>query len=207
MRTFVCSCLCVLLAVQVASATTVHADFALVQSGSVAVFGDAFDGAALSSPPWFPSGSPGPQAGGLLEMHGGDDIVAPLSLDPQADANAQALVNLTDFTGDSALALTLGAGQDSVGLVVTPTFSFVGNGGGLLGTIPLDPGAAALLSLTIDTVGNVAATVNGTTVYDGPGAGPLTIDSIRIQVLPEPTTMLAGLMLVSIAAVRRNRRA
>lgn len=207
MRAFAWSCLCVVVAAQAAWATTIHADFVLVQNGSAAVFGDLFDGPALNSPPWIPTGSPGPQAGGLLEMKGGDQIVAALSLDAQADVISQAMINLTDFAaGDSAVALSVGAESDNVGLVVTPTFSFVGNGGGLLGVLPLDPGTAALLSIGIDPLGNILATVNGTTIYDGPGAGPLNIDSIRIQVVPEPSTALAGLLLAGVALRRRNRR-
>lgn len=197
----------ILSGVQVASATVVHFDFVVVQNPTAAVFGDLFDGAALDTNLWFPTGSPGPQAGGLLEMHGGDSIAASLALNSQAGVVAQALVNLTSFDADSAVALTFGAGADSVGMVVTPTFSFVGNGGGLLGLEALNPGASALLTLAVDPDGNIAATVNDITIYTGPGAGPLTIDSLTLQALPEPSTALAGLLVAGIFGLRRSRSA
>ncbi len=206
MRTLFCTAVCAigLLAVAgTAQATEANLDFVVITNPTAAIFGDLFDDTLLDAPPWTPSGSPGPEAGGFLTMTGGDSITANFSADPQALLIAQASAQLTDFGPGSTLLISLGSGADSVGLAVTPTFSFVAAGGPLLGAVPLDPGGLVALTLGVTPGGAISAAVNGIPIYVGPG-GPATLDTVTVQVIPEPA-MLGALGLGSVALLRRRR--
>lgn len=188
------------------ASTLVGLDYVLGFDGPTLVFADGFDAPTLQSPPWFVlSGSPLTSIGSALQMHGNDAIVAATGFSGTADSTLIAQANLTDFAGDSALAVLLVGPNfdDVVGLLLTPNFAAAVNETGVLGVLAQPAAPASQLVLTATTTGGVLATVDGNVVYAGPDTfGPLT--QVIVSVVPEPATMVAFLGLGALLRLRRR---
>ena len=188
------------------ASTLVGLDYVLGFDGPSLTLGDNFDAPTLQSPPWFVlSGSPLISIGSALQMHGNDGIIAATGFSGTADSTLIAQANLTDFTGDSALAVLLVGPNfnDVVGLLLTPNFAAAVNEGGVLGVLAQPAAPASQLVLTATTTGNLIATVDGAVVYAGPDAfGPLT--QVIVSVVPEPATMAVFLALGALLRLRRR---
>ncbi len=197
---------CAVLGVASASATVVQADFVIAFDGAVPVFGDGFDAAGFQSPPWsVVSGAPGPQAGGLLDLHGGDMILAPVAVSGQNDTTLVFQGNLADFPADAGLTLMLFGQQpgDFLSITVTPTAAVLSNEAGPLGAILATPGATTQLSLTYSTTGNASGTLDGAPIgFAADSFAPAS--AVGILVTPEPAGILAA--LTGLVLIRRGRR-
>jgi len=196
--------LCAMLGVASASATVVDADFLIAYDGAVPVFGDGFDSAALQSPPWnVISGAPGPQTGGFLELHGGDLLLAPITVSGQGDTTLIFQGNLTDFPADSSLTLLLFGTEpgDFLGVTISPTSAVLGNESGPLGAILVNPGATSLISLTYSANGDASGTLDGVPIFFGPDSFRMA-SAVGILVTPEPAGILAALL--GTALLRRR---
>jgi hypothetical protein len=182
--------------------TTVNGDSVVVLDGATPIFADLFDAPALQTPPWVVlSGAPGPQSGGLLELHAGDLIFAPFT-PGTGDTTVVFDAALADFGADSALTLLL-FGQDPadlLNLTLTPTTAVLSNEAGVVSAVLLSPGATSSMVLTVSG-GNVGAAINGAPVFFGAEAfGPAV--ALGILVTPEPASLLA--LVGAMVLVRRR---
>ena len=185
--------------------TLVNADYVVLFDGATAVFGDQFDTANLQTPPWIIlSGSPGPGNGSTMPLHGGDSILAPVTVGGQNDVALVFNAELASFPTGSSLSILLFGQQagDFLSLALTPDGAVVSNEAGALGGLPFAAGANALMSLSYSAAGIVTATVNGTPIFAGPDTfAPAT--AIGIVVVPEPATCL--LVIGGLALGLRRR--
>lgn len=207
MRTAILLAGCVALAsTGIAHATLVNADYAVALNGGVPIFGDAFDGAALSSPPWVTaSGSPGPVSGGFLSLHGGDTVLAGVPYNPIVSQQAQTSLDLASFgAGSVASLLLLGAEPNQVfSLSVAPGLVGVfSDASGPLAFAPVTAAPGYILDIVVDPAGAVSATINNEVIFTG-AVHPFTATAVGLSVVPEPATV--GMLLAGGLLVGRRR--
>lgn len=194
-----------------ASATLVGLDTVLVGNPEI-IAGDTFDNGVYDVPPWFTvAGSPGPEVGETLAMHGGDFIYLGLNTNPTASTLAFSVMQLTDFPVGSSASMILFGEQPGamLSLGVTPGLAILTDGtGAILGSAPLPPSSEATLFLSVVPFGHFVASVNGVSVFDEKPAQDFgVVTGLGISVVPEPATLgLLGLGCVFMGIRRRLQR-
>jgi len=204
---FIAACSCAVACSSLAKAgTSVGLDYVLAFDGDALVFADGFDAPTLQVPPWFVlSGSPLSSVGSALQMAGGDSMLTPLSFSGAANDTFIAQTNLTDFSGDSAIVVQLVGAQfdDSVGILLTPTFAAAISDAGVLGSIAYSAGATSQFVISTTPSGDVLIKLDGQVVYAGASGFGAPAYAI-VSVVPEPAT-LATLAIAAGLLIRRRR--
>lgn len=182
--------------------TLVDLDSVFASASGVEIFSDGFDNDVLGAE-WFTLGTtPGPESGTVLRMDAGDFILR--LVDGEA-TTVGATMNLTQFPAGSAASLILSAGGgDSLTLTVEPSSVSLADEFGDLGSIALDPGSVAVMSVILGANG-ILAIVNGQTVFigaEGNLGGP--VSSVAFSVVPEPATI--GLLSMGLFGLIRRKR-
>lgn len=185
-----------------AQATLVDVDYALAALDGNVFNGDLFNDDVILD--WIVAGTP-TEAGEYLSMGPGDQVARVLNPITQGTLKVEAAALLTDFPSDATLSLILfDQGGDHLFLTLTPaSATLAGALTGVINTVPLAPGAAAMMSIEWQ-LGNTLAEVNGTEVSDGPGSTSFVPTGYGILVTPEPAS--AMLVLLGAGCLLRRRR-
>lgn len=201
----------VVVGLQPASAAEIGLDTVLVFNPQP-IMGDVFNDGILD-PLWVTSGSPGPESGETLEMHGGDRIFRVFNSNRANNLTAYSRILLTDFPAGSFVSMILfeQASNKSISIGMGPGEALlVDETGAILGSAVLPPSSEAILLLTLIPHGpgllGVTASVNDVTFTNELKVEFGAVTGIAINVVPEPATLgLLGLGCVAMC-VRRLRR-
>ncbi|NOT00366.1 MAG: PEP-CTERM sorting domain-containing protein [Phycisphaerales bacterium] len=182
-------------------------DLIFATSNGTPFFGDHFDNGVLE-PIWdVVAGSPGPETGTTLDLHGGDLLLAPLSYDPQTDLAVASMLDVSGMQpGDLAAVVLYGANRGDI-------LAFIlGNGTAFATDETFAPlgvtsyvGELAVVELNYDADGTFRAIVNGSSAFDGIPGGFGPVSEVGLLAIPEPATVTFMIVGLGLSALRRRR--